>query len=165
MPKKSKSKNINRAQKREQWYIKKTVSDEFVALLCNLINDQLIICSPSYLSLFIFHFFTPKITQHRKITYIDPLTMHQFQFTPKKSSDIVRTKLTAFYPSKKVGLQGSAQFHLLRKELFLINAREFFVCFCFLLELKKNDLTAHSRIATKIDNLSHPPSQPRASLL
>ena len=42
--------------------------EELVALLCNLINYQLIICSSYYLSIFIFHFFTLKIIQHRKIT-------------------------------------------------------------------------------------------------
>ena len=83
MPKKSKSKSINRAQKREQYYIKNTVSDYFDALLCNLINYQLIICSSSYLSLFIFHLFTLKITQLSKSTYIDPLTMHRLQIYPK----------------------------------------------------------------------------------
>ena len=38
--------------------------------MCNLINYPLIICSSSYLSLFVFHFFTLKITQRIKITYI-----------------------------------------------------------------------------------------------
>ena len=39
-----------------------------------------------------------------------------------------------------------------------------FAGFGFLLELK-NGFTAHSRIANTIDNHSHPPSKPRASLL
>ena len=83
MPNKAKSKNINRVQKQEQWCIKKIVSDEVVDLLCNLINYQLIICSSYYLSFFIFHFFILKLTQLRKITYIDPFNNAPIKMYPK----------------------------------------------------------------------------------
>ena len=58
----------------------------------NLINNQLIICSSFYLSVIIFHFFTPKINQRRKINHLYPWNIHQFQFIPKNSSLIVRKK-------------------------------------------------------------------------
>ena len=61
----------------------KTVSDDSVALLCYLLKNRLIICSSSNLSLFIFRFFTLNRTQCCKINRIDPLKMHQLQFTPK----------------------------------------------------------------------------------
>ena len=60
------------------------MSYEFVASLCNLINYQLIIFSSSYFSSFIFRFFTPKITERSKITYINPLAIHLSQFCRKR---------------------------------------------------------------------------------
>ena len=38
--------------------------------MCNFIYYNLIICSSSYLYFFIFHLFTPNITQRKNITYI-----------------------------------------------------------------------------------------------
>ena len=53
MPRKAKSKIINRAQKWKRGISNKAVSDKFVALLLYLIKYKLIVCYSSYLSLFI----------------------------------------------------------------------------------------------------------------
>ena len=56
MSRKSKSKSINRALKWNQWYIKNTVSDKFVALLCYLLQYKLFFYVLRLIYLFSSHF-------------------------------------------------------------------------------------------------------------
>ena len=69
------------------------------------------------------------------------------------------------WTSKKCEPHRIAQYDSLREELLVLKAWAFFCWLLLFVGIEKNGLTEHSRIATTISNHSHPPSQPRASLL